>query len=92
MKKESLKVQLDFGRGNVFFNPGELPDVCDGDGFETFNQLEYDLYFYQLRENDLTEEGLFSAVWRMSSPVNIKKYGKMVRNIICFHLQPHKRF
>eukprot|EP00795_Rhopilema_esculentum_P011347 gene11347-21538_t len=80
-KKESLKVQLDFGRGNVFFDPGELPDVCDGDGFKTFNQLVYDLYFYQLRENDLTEEGLFNAVWRMSSPVNIKKYGKMVTTI-----------
>ena len=78
MKKDLLTIKLSFERANVFFDPGKTPKSCDGGSLSTFVDLEYELYAYQLTENDFTEGNLFNGVWKMAYPRNIKKYGKLV--------------
>jgi len=81
VKKELLTIRLNFERANVYYDPGTRPTSCDGGSFSTFNNLEYELYMYQLTENDFTEDDLFNGIWKMSHPRNIKKYGKLITKI-----------
>ncbi len=70
-------MELVFPRANIFHNRGSQPAICDGFRFSTY-RLEYDLHTYQLMENDLTEEGLFNAIWKMSSASKVKFHGTKV--------------
>lgn len=75
--KGSLKNTLFFSRANVNYDPGTQPSSCDGGKFETF-KLEYELYMYQLQENDFSESNLFDGMWKMASPSNIRYYGSKI--------------
>ena len=81
LKKELLTIRLNFERANVYYDPGTKPKSCDGGSLSTFNNLEYELYAYQLTENDFTENNLFDGIWKMSHPRSIKKYGKVVSHV-----------
>ena len=68
---------LHFQRANVYYDTGQTPEPCDGGLFSTF-RLEYDLYMYQLTENDFTEGDLFQGMWKMASTAAVKKHGAKV--------------
>ncbi len=75
--REASSIKIHFPRANVFNYPGSKADSCDGGGFSTY-RLEYDLYAYQLDQNDLSLSGLYSGIWKMSSVARAKFYGKKV--------------
>lgn len=71
-------IQLMFQRANVYYDPGSKPESCDGGSFSTFTNLEYELYSYQLQENDFTDRFLYDGIWKMANAKNIKRYGHFV--------------
>ena len=77
IKKEPMNNALHFQRANVYYDAGQMPEPCDGGLFRTF-RLEYDLYMYQLTENDFTEGDLFRGMWKMASTTAVKMHGTKV--------------
>lgn len=78
---QSFKTTVQFERASAYWRYPKGYPQCDDKVVPRTFSLVYDIYYYFLNENDLSEKGLFDGLWKMATPDNIKENGKHLTTI-----------
>ena len=79
---DSVKTYVTFPRASKIWNVAASEPKCDNKEYPATFYLVYDVYYYYLQENDYSDEELFNGLWKMSTPDNIKQYGKHLLSLV----------
>ncbi|XP_065663953.1 transmembrane 7 superfamily member 3 isoform X2 [Hydra vulgaris] len=82
---DSIQTLLVFERASKSYENTLDPPKCDDSDFPDSYSLTYDVYYLYLESKDYTKEGLYNAISRMTSPLDIKKHGTWLTQITGGH-------